>query len=93
MELRGIAEELHWQAYLSVGFARKSQLYVFVTWSCNITQSTELEGLLPAYYWMIRAGQLNRECLSNTIYCQMGRFFCDGLPLGGYATDELQYLV
>ena len=47
--LQGRAKELNRQVYLSVGFARNSRLLVYITWSCNFRQSTELEEHSHAY--------------------------------------------
>ena len=49
MELRAGSEELHWRAYLSVGFERNSGLKVFVNEIYNVRQSTVLKGQSPAY--------------------------------------------
>ena len=67
VKLRARGEELHWQAYLSVAFARHSWLQVFVSWWCNVIHSTWLEGSPPAEDWIICAGQLNRNITTNNV--------------------------
>ena len=67
VKLRAGGKELHWQAYLSVGFARHSWLQVFVSWRWDVRHSTWLEGNPTADDWIIWAGQLTREITTNNV--------------------------
>ena len=58
VKLRATGQKLHWQEFLSVGFARDSQLYASVSWLSDVRHSMELERHSPAYYVIICAGQI-----------------------------------